>query len=117
MTPTTPPDVEVRFTPEFKRNLHALSKKYRNIRADIEPIIAQLQNGQYIGDQVPGVGYAIYKVRVRNQDAARGKQGGYRIIYYIATSATIILVTIYSKTEQSDITSAQIRRILAEYGN
>ena len=27
--------VEVRFTPEFKRNLRALSKKYRHIRSEV----------------------------------------------------------------------------------
>ena len=36
--PTTPP-VEIRFTPEFKRNLRTLSKRYRYIRSDIEPIL------------------------------------------------------------------------------
>jgi mRNA-degrading endonuclease RelE of RelBE toxin-antitoxin system len=30
----------VQFTPEFKRNLRTLAKKYRHIRNDIEPVIA-----------------------------------------------------------------------------
>jgi len=72
MTSDPQPPIEVRFTPEFKRNLHALSKKYRNIRSDIEPVIEQLQSGQQPGDRVPGVGYTIFKVRVRNRDAAKG---------------------------------------------
>jgi mRNA-degrading endonuclease RelE of RelBE toxin-antitoxin system len=117
MTPVSQSQTEVRFTPEFKRNLHALARKYRNIRSDIEPVIDQLQSGQRPGDQVPGVGYAIFKVRVRNTDAAKGKRGGYRLIYYVALPTAIILVTVYSKTEQSDITAAQIRRILSEFDN
>ena len=44
-----------------------------------------------------------------------GKSGGYRIIYYLRTSISIILVTIYSKTEQADISAAQIRRIVGEF--
>ena len=108
--------VNVRFTPEFKRNLHALAKKYRHIRSDVEPIIAQLQAGALPGDQVPGVGASIFKVRVRNRDAARGKRGGYRLLYYLQTPAEIILVTIYSKSEQSDISAEEIRRILTETG-
>lgn len=106
---------EVRFTPEFKRNLHALAKKYRHIRSDLEPIIEQLQNGQRPGDQIPGVAYTIFKVRVRNRDAGKGKRGGYRLLYYAVMPTVVILVTIYSKSEQSDITSAQIRRILSEF--
>ena len=33
-----------------------------------------------------------------NQDSARGKSGGYRVIY-LRTSTNIILATIYSKTD------------------
>lgn len=103
------------FTPEFKRNLRVLSKKYRHIRDDIEPLIDTLQNGELPGDLVTGTSYTIFKVRVPNRDVQRGKSGGYRIIYYLQTQTDIILVTIYSKTEQADISAAQIRRIVNEF--
>jgi mRNA-degrading endonuclease RelE of RelBE toxin-antitoxin system len=45
--------VQVKYTPEFKRNLRALVKKYRHIRSDIQPVIDQLCAGKVIGDQVP----------------------------------------------------------------
>lgn len=112
--PTTP-SIEVRFTPEFKRNLRALNKRYRHIRSDIEPILDQLRAGVFIGDQIPRTGYPLYKVRIRNRDAQRGKSGGYRLIYYLRTSKSIILITLYSKTEQSDITAAELRRIIHEF--
>lgn len=41
-----PPLVQVSFTDEFQRRLHTLSKKYRHIWSDIQPIMcakAQLQ--------------------------------------------------------------------------
>ncbi len=107
--------VKIVFTPEFKRNLRILAKKYRHIRDDVEPLILSLQNGEQPGDQVTGTGYAIFKVRVPNRDVRRGKSGGYRIIYYLQTQADIILITIYSKTEQADISAAQIRRIVSEF--
>lgn len=102
----------IRYTPEFKRNLRALSKKYRHIRQDIQPVIDDLRQNKIIGDQVPGIGYTIFKVRVRNTDARKGKSGGYRVIYYLQTKAHIILITIYSKTEQSDISAARIQQII-----
>ncbi len=107
--------VAVRFTPEFKRNLRVLARRYRHIREDIEAIIAALQSGELPGDQVSGVGYTIYKVCAPNRDSARGKSGGYRVIYYLKATTDVILVTIYSKTEQSDITVAQIRHIVSEF--
>lgn len=109
------PKIEVLFTPEFKRNVRALAKKYPHIRSDVQPYIDQIQGGETVGDKVQGTGYTIFKVRIRNSDVSRGKSGGYRAIYYIKTPTVIILVTIYSKTEQSDISSAKIRKILSEF--
>jgi mRNA-degrading endonuclease RelE of RelBE toxin-antitoxin system len=107
--------VEVFFTPEFKRNVRTLAKKYPHIRSDVQPFIDQIQSGELIGDKVKETGYAIFKVRIRNGDVSRGKSGGYRAIYYLKTPTMIILVTIYSKNEQSDISPARIRKILAEF--
>ena len=106
---------EIRFTPEFKRNWRALAKKYRHIRSDVQPIIDQLQAGDFAGNQVPGTSYTIYKLRVRNSDLRKGKRAGYRLIYYLQTQTQVILVTIYSKTEQSDISTAQIRHIVERF--
>jgi len=105
----------VRFTPEFKRNLRILAKKYRHIRSDVQPVIEQLQSGNFVGDQIPRTGFTIYKVRVQNSDIQKGKRSGYRLLYYLRTQTEIILITIYSKLEQSDISAEQIRRILSGY--
>jgi len=107
--------VQVEYTPEFKRNLRALAKKYRHIRSDVQPVIDQLQAGQVIGDQVPGTRYTIFKVRVQNSDIQKGKRSGYRLIYHFKTPTSIILVTVYSKLDQADISGEQIRRILREF--
>jgi mRNA-degrading endonuclease RelE of RelBE toxin-antitoxin system len=80
---TTPPR-DVRFTPEFKRNLRQLAKKYRHIRSDIQPVVDTLMAGELPGDKIPGIGFPVYKVRIRNSDASRGKSGGYRMIYISA---------------------------------
>jgi mRNA-degrading endonuclease RelE of RelBE toxin-antitoxin system len=112
-TDSTP--VQVIASAKFQRNLRLLAKRYRNIRKDVQPVIEQLQNGQLPGDSVAGVGYTIFKVRVRNQDVQRGKSGGYRIIYYVQTATQIILVTIYSKSDQEDIAAEEIQSILKEF--
>ncbi|WP_293368086.1 type II toxin-antitoxin system RelE/ParE family toxin [Nevskia sp.] len=96
----------------FKRQLHDLAKRYRNIRSDLTPTLTQLQAGETPGDQVPGTGYALYKVRIANRDARRGKSGGYRVIYYLQTDTDRLLVAIYSKSDQADVTAAELRRII-----
>jgi len=112
--PNNPQAPEIVYTPEFKRNLRQLARKYRHIKSDVQPIIQDLIQGRTPGDQIPGIRYEVFKVRAKNSDAAKGKRGGYRIIYYQPSSGPIVLITIYSKTEQSDITPAEIRYIISE---
>jgi mRNA-degrading endonuclease RelE of RelBE toxin-antitoxin system len=106
----------VRFAYEFENNLYKLSKKYRNIRQDIEPIIQKLQKGNIVGDRLTGFGLDIYiyKVRVKNSNIKKGKNAGYRLIYLLESETSILLLTIYSKSEQKDITINEINSILNE---
>lgn len=100
------------FTPEFKRNVRQLAKKYRRIKSDLEALFSDLEQGQTPGDQVPGVQYKVYKVRVKNSDNNKGKSGGYRVIYQHTDDGDIVFVTIYSKSEQSDIAVQGIRDMI-----
>ena len=49
--------IQILVTSEFKRNLKILSKRYRHIRSDVQPIIDQLQLGEIVGDQIPKIPY------------------------------------------------------------
>lgn len=109
------PTTQVNFTDKFKRNLRILAKKYRNIRQDIQPVITRLESGELPGDIVSGVGYTIFKLRVKNSNIQKGKSGGYRVIYYVKTKTQVILITIYSKSEQEDIAASEIRDIIGRY--
>lgn len=108
--------VSISFTLEFKRNLRSLAKKYRSIRSDLQPVIDRLQSGDLPGDQITGVKLPIFKVRLQNSDIQKGKRSGYRCIYYLKTDNDIILVTIYSKTEQVDVSAARLKSIIQEMG-
>jgi mRNA-degrading endonuclease RelE of RelBE toxin-antitoxin system len=112
---TDPPPIQIELTPRFQRDLRTLAKRYRNIRKDIGPVIQQLHSGELPGDRVPGMEYEIFKVRIKNSDIQKGKSAGYRAIYYLKTSDSIVLVTIYSKSDISDIAAETVRDILAQY--
>lgn len=109
------PLIQVEVSPTFNRNLRALAKKYRSVRNDIQPVIEQLEQGELPGDKISDIGYAVFKLRVRNSDTQKGKSGGYRLIYYVKTARGIILLTIYTKSEQVDIAADDLRSIIAEY--
>ncbi len=110
-----PPSVQVNFTDEFKQRLRILSKKYRHIKSDIQPIIEQLETGDYLGDQIPGTGYTVFKVRVRNSDIQKGKSGGYRIIYQLESPTSVILLLIYSKLDQTDVAAEEIQSVIENF--
>ena len=107
--------VQLEYTAEFKRNLRGLAKKYRHIRSDVQPVVDRLLSGEIIGDQVAGVHHAIFKVRAQNTDIRKGKSAGYRLLYYLRRPTHIVLVTIYSKLEQADVSPEQIRRIVRQF--
>lgn len=115
MADETAGPVQVEFTLEFKRNVRQLSKKYRHFQADVQPIISQLETGLTPGDQIPRTGHMVFKVRIKNSDIQKGKRSGYRMIYALESPERALLITVYSKTDQGDISAQQIRRIIAEY--
>ena len=107
--------IKVEAASTFTKNLRNLAKKYRSIRNDIQPVIAQLERGELPGDRISGTGYDVFKVRVRNSDVQKGKSGGYRLIYYVKTENGIILITVYTKSAQADIPTDEITGIILEY--
>ncbi|PHX57088.1 type II toxin-antitoxin system RelE/ParE family toxin [Tychonema bourrellyi FEM_GT703] len=109
------PLIQVEAAPTFTRNLRNLAKKYRSIRNDIQPVIEQLEQGELPGDRISGIGYDVFKVRVRNSDIQKGKSGGYRLIYYVKTENGIILLTVYTKSAQADIPADELTGIILEY--
>ena len=106
--------MDVEYSEAFKRQLKRLSRRYRQIIKDIKPIVDALIADEIPGDKITGTTYTLYKVRAKNSDSKRGKSGGYRIIYYLKTDTKCILITLYSKSDQGDITASELSRLLAD---
>lgn len=110
-----PSSFQITLTPRFKKDLRELAKRYRSIRSDLQPLIEQLQAGEITGDRIAGVKYQVFKVRIKNSNTQKGKSGGYRVIYYLKTEREVILTTIYSKSDFSDISNEIIEEAIAQY--
>jgi mRNA-degrading endonuclease RelE of RelBE toxin-antitoxin system len=115
LTETSP--VEIKLTPEFQRAIRLLAKRYRKIRLDLAETLQQLQTGNFLGDQIQGIGYPVLKVRIKNTDSQRGKSGGYRLIYWIQSPASVVLLDIYSKSDQENADADEIQRIVKDFQN
>jgi hypothetical protein len=65
------------------------------------------------GDVIPG-GKGLRKVRVAMQ--GRGKRGGGRVIYFWRTAESqILLVAVFAKNVQVDLTPAQLKALARAY--
>ena len=106
--------VEIRFTEPFQKRLKKLTKRYRSIQQEIEPILQQLQEGLLVGEQITDVNATVFKVRAKNSDIPTGKSGGYRLIYQVISPTLILLLVIYAKSDQITISSTEIKRLVQE---
>jgi PPOX class probable F420-dependent enzyme len=98
----------------FDRELKRLLRKYPAVRQVLNSLLSSLISNERPGDKIPGIGYDVYKTRLPNPSAQRGKSGGFRVIYYLRLRDYVILLTIYSKTEQEDISAGEIKTTIEE---
>lgn len=107
--------IPILYTPHFKRDVRNLVKKYPQLQKDITPILEKLAMGELVGDCLQHINYTVYKVRIKNSNNHKGKSAGYRIIYYAVQYEKIVLLSIYSKSAQSDIDNKTICKIIEEW--
>ncbi|MDE2855188.1 MAG: type II toxin-antitoxin system RelE/ParE family toxin [Chloroflexota bacterium] len=104
----------VRLLPKFRRRLKRLRRKYPAVTLEVDKLITALEIDHRPGDKLSGYGYDLYKVRLPNPSARRGKSGGFRVVYYVQFEDLVHLVTIYSKSEEGDIRPSAVESILAD---
>jgi mRNA-degrading endonuclease RelE of RelBE toxin-antitoxin system len=109
------PDREILFSDDFKSRLRTLAKRYRSIRSDLQPLLDELQSGNFLGDRLTKTSFTTFKVRLKNSDIQKGKSGGYRVIYQLRDDTCVLLIVIYSKSDQEDVSADQIRGIIASF--
>ena len=109
------PPISINATREFQKKIRALTKRYRHIQSDLQPILEKLSQGKILGNRITGTKAVVYKLRVKKSDIQKGKSGGYHLIYWLQTSESIVLLDIYSKSEQDNIAIATIQKIIENF--
>lgn len=106
---------EVELGTKFKKEFKRLQKKYRSLDNDLEQLITELKQNPDLGTDL---GSGIRKVRMAISDKGKGKSHGARVITHTAIisveEGVITLLTLYDKSEQVNITSQEIARLLKE---
>jgi mRNA-degrading endonuclease RelE of RelBE toxin-antitoxin system len=108
-------DYQVVLARSFKHSLKKLKKRYNNVNNDIRAEVQELLKNPNTGVVIRGGG-GVRKTRVRNTDSAKGKSGGYRLLYYVENKPipTIYLLLLYAKSDQDDVTRNELEQLLAE---
>jgi len=97
--------------PRFEKNVKKLKKKFPKIKTDLVDFVTELSNNPELGIHL---GENIFKVRIQNSSIPTGKSGGFRVITYYKTDDILYLITIYSKTEQDNILTNKLKKIVSE---
>ena len=102
--------IDVKYTPDFERQLKRLSGKYSSIYQDLEALIDELELNPQAGKPL---GKSLYKIRMSLSSKGKGKSGGARVITYVLLkNDTVYLAAIYDKSQQSTIDIDRLVKIL-----
>ena len=95
--------VKIDLTPEYKRNLRELSKKYRKIRLDTQPVIEQIQAGNFYWRSHSRNGRRLYHLKSPGEKQQHPKRKKCRISHDLSSRIAVIvlLLTIYSKSRSN----------------
>jgi len=100
-------------TPQFKKSVKKLFKRYRQIAKDLADLEQELQEDIYAGVDL---GNGCFKIRLKNSSVPTGKSGGFRVIYFLRTQEKIYLLEIYSKSDLENIEDKKLVEILLANG-
>jgi len=101
-------------TPEFKKLVKKLAKKYPSLKTDLQKLIETLVENPVSG--IP-LGHNLYKIRMKISSKNRGKSGGARVITFLVTDdREVYLLHIYDKSQLEHLTKAQLVELLKNAG-
>ena len=101
---------------EFERRAKELSKKYKSFSSDYCHFLDELEKNPFGGEPL---GRHTYKNRMAITSKGKGKSGGARVITYNIKETSkeemvITLMTIYDKSEISNISDAYLRSLVRQ---
>jgi mRNA-degrading endonuclease RelE of RelBE toxin-antitoxin system len=83
-------------TPEFQKSVKKLFKRYKLITKDLALLEKELNQDTHA---CIDLGNHCFKLRLPNSSVPTGKNGGFRVIYFLKTEEAIYLLAIYSKSD------------------
>lgn len=93
-------------TRRFEKELKRLVKKFPSLKNEFSELVSAINNNPETGSFI---GKDCYKIRIAIASKGKGKSGGARVITYLyIKSKTVYLLTIYDKSEKSDLKANEL---------
>ena len=106
----------VQFTRQFNRALGKLGRKFPSVFDAVADLTAQLKQGETPGKPYRRMGGSVYRVRLPNRSARRGKSGGFRAAYYTASKYSVTVLAICDRKDCAELSEANLRAIMRAAG-
>ena len=101
-------------TPDFKKLVKKLARKYPSLRGDLTKLIKTLADNPTVGTSL---GHGLYKIRLAITSKGKGKSGGARVITFLLTpEKEVYLVYLYDKGQLDSISKEQVLVLLNKAG-
>ena len=104
--------MNIKTTSVFEKSFTKLFKKDRQLLEEFEKLVYELKENSELGTSL---GNARYKIRVKNKSSNKGKSAGYRVVTYTKIEDTVVLVYIYSKSNEESVSIHKIDEIISNY--
>ncbi len=96
--------------PTFKKELKKLAKKYDSLKTDLAALFESLEVNP---EQGISLGNNCYKIRLAISSKNKGKSGGARLITnFVIADETVYLLSIYDKSDKSNLTDKELQELL-----
>ena len=108
--------ISVRHSGRFNRLLGKLARKFPSAIAEVGNLTALLKQGERPGTLYRRLGSEVYRVRLPNRSAKRGKSAGFRVAYYVETETDILLLAICDRKDCAELEESNLRALMRSAG-
>ncbi len=104
--------VSVTPTSRFSRLLRKLARKFPSAVDEVEILSIRVRRGEGPGKPYRRMGGNVYRVRLPNRSARRGKSAGFRNACCINTETCVLLLAICDRKDCAELEESNLRALI-----
>ena len=106
----------LRHSRKFVSQIKKLARKYPSVVGEVDAMSERLKQGERPGIIYKRLDRKVFRERLPNRSARRGKSGGFRVSYLDNEDKSVVLLSICARNDCRDLEEDAIRRLLIVEG-